>query len=201
MCIGHMKCDIIKPQVHENLQKYFTAGNLFKSNFIKLHFMGADNTMVLKALPFGLRIDAFRLIPGDIFEIRAKALNGANEAFITMTPYYTELQNNTLPESRQYTMRSVLKDSRVMNLNYMPSLAQHIFGKHYPQSIQIEELRNSLLDFVDIEYLNESKQHRIITQVEKYTNKFHIESNPLLLDSYLLDVDDLQLGAFRFIRS
>lgn len=33
------------------------------------------------------------------------------------------------------------------------------------------------------------------------THKVTVQAIPLLLDSYMLDVDELQLGAFRFIRS
>lgn len=56
-----------------------------------------------------------------------------------------------------------------------------------------------------LEYNIESDKTKYVANALNACNyfytKYNATANHLQLDSYMLDVDDLQLGAFRFIRS
>lgn len=53
----------------------------------------------------------------------------------------------------------------------------------------------------DVEFTADSFAESIILGFINLTHKVTVQADSFAVDSYMLDVDELQLGAFRFIRS
>jgi hypothetical protein len=172
MCIGHMKCDITKPDVRPNLQKYLADGILVKQEQIPLVLIGRQH------VDLNPRVISFT----ENSEINNQDVDVFDDIYDTLENYITarDGQLDRVPFRLKF-FREVYLQNDLMPSNYVPNLGKLLLRKLNKDTYEIEDIQNSISDIpVDSFSINDSPLE-FIKRVVKQTARFNTDANRLLL--------------------
>ena len=143
MCIGHMKCDITKPDVLPNLQKYLANGILVKQEQIPVNLSGRPNPILINGvIPFTENSE----IENNEIDITEDFDESYNDYVLARKKY---LDNVNL---RLQYFRAVYFGHDEMNITYVSDICKIVCCKLSKNAYNIEEIQNSILDIPEESY-------------------------------------------------